>query len=222
VVIDGPRIGRKAVAPLRRNRGRERVLQRVLGRLESPTCRIGVASTIALVAKRARDRGRDPVSRLCAAAHARSSTASYGVDGNDDGRTSVYDPADAIPAAARDLAASGAPYDHHAALFAYNHAEWYVAEVLAKAAEYRGSPTAVGDTPELDSGVLSDVLHDPRIALRPIQQSDLRSGAIDPRSQRTARSPRWPPSLGCFTSSGPPSSPPTTPTGRSASSGLPA
>ena len=51
----------------------------------------------------------------------------YGVDGNDDGRTSVYDPADAIPAAARYLRASGAPDDYHAALFAYNHAEWYVA-----------------------------------------------------------------------------------------------
>lgn len=105
----------------------------------------------------------------------------YGVDGNDDGHTSVYDPADAIPAAARYLAASGAPDDYHAALFAYNHAEWYVAEVLAKATEYRGSPTVAGDTPELDSGVLRDVLHNPRITLTPIQQSDLRSGAIDPR-----------------------------------------
>jgi membrane-bound lytic murein transglycosylase B len=58
----------------------------------------------------------------------------YGVDGNDDGRTSPYDPADAIPAAARYLRASGAPQDYRAALFAYNHADWYVAEVLAKAA----------------------------------------------------------------------------------------
>jgi hypothetical protein len=105
----------------------------------------------------------------------------YGVDGNDDGRTSVYDPADAIPAAARYLAASGAPDNCHAALCAYNHAEWSVAEVLAKAAEYRGSPSTAGDTPELESGVLSDVLHNPRITLTPIQQSDLRSGAIDPR-----------------------------------------
>ena len=105
----------------------------------------------------------------------------YGIDGNDDGRTSVYDPADAIPAAARYLVASGAPEDYHAALFAYNHAEWYVTQVLAKAAEYRGSPTAAGNTPELDSGVLRDVLLNPRITLTPIQESDLRSGAIDPR-----------------------------------------
>ena len=89
--------------------------------------------------------------------------------------------ADAIPAAARYLRAAGAPDDYHAALFAYNHAEWYVAQVLAKAAAYRGSATVAGDTPELGSGVLRDVLHNPRISLTPIQQSDLRSGAIDPR-----------------------------------------
>ena len=69
----------------------------------------------------------------------------YGVDGNHDGRISAYDPADAIPAAARYLRASGAPADYHAALFAYNHADWYVAEVLAKADEYRGA-AAAGDT----------------------------------------------------------------------------
>lgn len=51
----------------------------------------------------------------------------YGVDGNNNGRISVYDPADAIPAAARYLLASGAPGDYHAALLAYNHAEWHVA-----------------------------------------------------------------------------------------------
>jgi hypothetical protein len=106
----------------------------------------------------------------------------YGNDGNDDGRISVYDPEDAIPAAARYLAASGAPDDYHAALVAYNHAEWYVAEVLARAAEYRGSPTAAaGDSPELDSAKLSDVLDNPRITLTPIQEADLRSGQIDGR-----------------------------------------
>lgn len=45
---------------------------------------------------------------------------SYGVDGNRDGRRSPYDPADAIPAAARYLRASGAPQDYRAAVFAYN------------------------------------------------------------------------------------------------------
>ena len=35
--------------------------------------------------------------------------ASYGVDGNDDGRKDLYDPEDAIPGAAKYLRASGAP-----------------------------------------------------------------------------------------------------------------
>ena len=63
----------------------------------------------------------------------------YGVDGNRDGLVNVYDPADAIPAAARLLRANGAPGDYRRAVFAYNHAGWYVEQVLRKAAEYRGA-----------------------------------------------------------------------------------
>jgi hypothetical protein len=103
----------------------------------------------------------------------------YGLDGDHDGRTSPYAPADAIPAAARYLRASGAPADYHAALFAYNHADWYVAEVLAKAATFRGA--AVGaPLPQLTATV-GQVLGDPRIVLTPLQRADLRSGLIDPR-----------------------------------------
>lgn len=77
----------------------------------------------------------------------------YGVDANHDGRKDPYDPADAIPAAARYLKASGAPGDYRRALFAYNHATWYVTQVLDQAAKYRGSnqtlttslPAAGGD-----------------------------------------------------------------------------
>jgi membrane-bound lytic murein transglycosylase B len=58
----------------------------------------------------------------------------YGVDGNNDGRIDVYDPADAIPAAARLLRANGAPQDDHRAIYAYNHAEWYVHDMLTRAA----------------------------------------------------------------------------------------
>jgi hypothetical protein len=65
----------------------------------------------------------------------------YGEGGN------PYDPRDAIFAAARLLHAAGAPHDLRGAIFAYNHAEWYVAAVLwrastiampAHAAERRG------------------------------------------------------------------------------------
>lgn len=72
---------------------------------------------------------------------------SYGVDGNDDGKTSPFDPEDAIPAAAAYLQASGAPDDWDAAIFAYNHASWYVADVKELAERYRGAATGVGGLP---------------------------------------------------------------------------
>src|SRR3954447_12176989 len=96
----------------------------------------------------------------------------YGVDGDHDGRRSPSEPADAIPAAARYLRASGAPADYHAALFAYNHAEWYVSEVLAKAAAYRGA--AIGGSLPLPTATVGEVLRDPRIVLTPVQRADLR------------------------------------------------
>jgi hypothetical protein len=63
--------------------------------------------------------------------------ARYGVDGDGDGDRDVWDPVDAIFGMAHYLRASGAPRDWRAALFAYNHAGWYVDKVLAQAAEYR-------------------------------------------------------------------------------------
>jgi hypothetical protein len=56
------------------------------------------------------------------------------------------DPADAIYSAAAYLRASGALRELRAALFAYNHADWYVDEVLARARRYAGSdPTLDAD-----------------------------------------------------------------------------
>ena len=74
-----PRVGGNPVAPPHRDRRLERVLDRVLGQLEvADLSDQGGQDDRALVAKRARDRRRDQVVRLCAAAHARSSTASSG------------------------------------------------------------------------------------------------------------------------------------------------
>jgi hypothetical protein len=53
------------------------------------------------------------------------------------GRGDVYDPRDAIPAAARKLCAQGAPRNLHGALLAYNRDEAYVAEVQRYARQYR-------------------------------------------------------------------------------------
>jgi Transglycosylase SLT domain len=104
----------------------------------------------------------------------------YGVDGDGDGRRSPYDPADAIPAAARYLRAAGAPGDYRAALFAYNHADWYVAQVLAKAATYRGAPRS-GVALPIDAAAVGELLRNPRIRLTPLQRTDLLAGGIDPR-----------------------------------------
>ena len=68
-----------------------------------------------------------------------STFASYGVDGDADGSIDINDPADAIFAAANYLHASGAPDDWHAAILAYNHAEWYVAEVESTARRFTAS-----------------------------------------------------------------------------------
>ena len=60
---------------------------------------------------------------------------------------SPYDPADAIYAAARDLCANGGgkAAGLRQAVYAYNHADWYVAEVLAYASSYSASaPTGPG------------------------------------------------------------------------------
>jgi peptidoglycan hydrolase CwlO-like protein len=66
-----------------------------------------------------------------------STWESSGVDGNGDGKANIMDPRDAIPAAAGYLKVGGAPDDWYAALFSYNHADWYVMEVLAVAESYR-------------------------------------------------------------------------------------
>jgi hypothetical protein len=55
------------------------------------------------------------------------------------GQGNVYDPADAIPAAARKLVADGARGDLDRALYAYNHSRAYVAKVKRLARAYSGS-----------------------------------------------------------------------------------
>jgi len=64
----------------------------------------------------------------------------YGVDANGDGLRDPYNPVDAIFAAARYLEASGAARDLRGAIFAYNHADWYVDSVLMRARLIGGLP----------------------------------------------------------------------------------
>ena len=64
----------------------------------------------------------------------------YGVDANGDGKADPYNPVDAIFAAARYLKASGGSSDLHAAILSYNHAEWYVSDVMHRAQLLAGLP----------------------------------------------------------------------------------
>ena len=69
-----------------------------------------------------------------------STWAAYGVDGDRDGDADIMDPHDAVPSAASYLCRFGAnrgPDGLYDAIFAYNHADWYVKKVLGIAAQYR-------------------------------------------------------------------------------------
>jgi murein DD-endopeptidase MepM/ murein hydrolase activator NlpD len=72
----------------------------------------------------------------------------WGVDANGDGVADPWNPEDAIYAAARYLAASGGAQDLSRAVLSYNHAQWYVDEVLQLA--YTFGSGGVDTTFELD------------------------------------------------------------------------
>jgi cell wall-associated NlpC family hydrolase len=73
--------------------------------------------------------------------------ATYGVDADDDGRADRWDPADAIYGAANYLHASGAPQDLRAAIFAYNHSQTYVDDVLHWASVYERTQPGASAAP---------------------------------------------------------------------------
>ncbi len=99
----------------------------------------------------------------------------YGVDGDGDGDKDRYDPVDAIWGAANYLCASGAgePDRLRDAIFAYNHADWYVTKVLDQAAAYEAAPLGGADA-------LALVNHS-NLSLTPGARQDLLDGVIDQR-----------------------------------------
>ena len=103
---------------------------------------------------------------------------SYGVDGNGDGKKDPYNPVDAIFAAGRYLRAAGAEKDLRKALFAYNHADWYVESVLMRAKLIGGLPAAmVGSLSQLTQGIFP-------VAAKARYADDLSERAIDRRVAR--------------------------------------
>lgn len=106
------------------------------------------------------DHGRDP-SPSCTKEGAQNSAgaggpmqflastwASYGVNASGGGPPDRWSPADAIYSAANYLRASGAPENYRRAIYAYNHAWWYVNEVQGWAARYEGGQGAAGQGAE--------------------------------------------------------------------------
>ena len=96
--------------------------------------------------------------------------AAYGVDGDGDGHADIHTAADSIYSAANYLTASGvtAGVDGvRRAIFAYNHADWYVNDVLYYAAAYGGG-IVPGDPSDCGPGGSGNPtlpsLHNARIA----------------------------------------------------------
>jgi hypothetical protein len=61
----------------------------------------------------------------------------WGMDADADGKASPYSSVDAIYSTARYLSASGAPRSYRHAIYAYNHATWYVNSVLKRTSHFR-------------------------------------------------------------------------------------
>ena len=72
-----------------------------------------------------------------------SSWERWGTDSDADGRRDPRNPVDAIFAAARYLRDAGATRDLPKAIFAYNHAGWYVNKVVERAREFAGLDTTL-------------------------------------------------------------------------------
>jgi len=82
-----------------------------------------------------------------------SSWEAFGLDANGDGKKDPYNPVDAICAAAHYLKLSGGGHDLYQAIYSYNHADWYVQEVLGYARAYGKLPTdLVGSLTGLTEG----------------------------------------------------------------------
>jgi murein DD-endopeptidase MepM/ murein hydrolase activator NlpD len=94
-----------------------------------------------------------------------STWKAYGVDANEDGRKDPYNPLDAVCAAARYLRAAGGQEDLRTAIFAYNHADWYVDEVILYARQYGRLPDdLVGSLTGLTEGARFPVAASARYA----------------------------------------------------------
>jgi hypothetical protein len=106
-----------------------------------------------------------------------SSWEAYGLDANGDGRKDPYNPVDAICAAAHYLKIAGGSKDLYEAIFAYNHADWYVQEILLYARAYGRLPTdLIGSLTGLTEGAHFPIAANARYADDVSARETLKSG----------------------------------------------
>jgi hypothetical protein len=101
----------------------------------------------------------------------------FGLDANGDGKKDPYNPVDAICAAAHYLKLAGGDHDLYQAIFAYNHADWYVQEVLLYARAYGHLPSdLVGSLTGLTEGAHFPIAADARYADDVAARAALKNG----------------------------------------------
>ena len=115
----------------------------------------------------------------------------WGMDGDGDGVADPWNPEDAVYAAARYLAAAGAHDDLSRGVFAYNHAQWYVDDVLRLAAVFRKSDSGFADFPfpTASADVLAAADLEARLAAARRQVTKARQAI--PRAERKIEKVGW-------------------------------
>ena len=119
-----------------------------------------------------------------------STWARWGIDANGDGVADPDNPTDAIFSAARYLAACGGQIDITRAVYCYNHAHWYVNEVMGLAALYS---QGAGDT-NFTTGTLFSSAVDVKPQLKQVRgqiaASKTQVAAASAKAQRLAHAER--------------------------------
>ncbi|HET7510721.1 MAG TPA: lytic transglycosylase domain-containing protein, partial [Solirubrobacterales bacterium] len=116
-----------------------------------------------------------------------SSWEQFGLDANGDGKKDPYNPVDAICAAAHYLKLAGGDHDLYQAIFAYNHADWYVQEVLLYARAYGKLPSdLVGSLTGLTEGAHFPIAANARYADDLAARAALKRSATDSRTSGNA------------------------------------
>jgi murein DD-endopeptidase MepM/ murein hydrolase activator NlpD len=116
----------------------------------------------------------------------------YGTDANKDGERDPYNPVDAIFAAARYLKAAGGDQDIRKAIFAYNHAGWYVDSVMLRARLIAGyPPDLIGSLTGLTEGRFPVAAHaryaddlSERAALKRVKAGQNAANVVDSSATR--------------------------------------